>query len=88
MKREKSIGISRLKIGGAEIQTAGYDAQCKLLEVEFTRDGQVWQYENIPEEMWYGLRAAGEPSAYIRKNITGRFAERCILVKSDRNLLK
>ena len=35
------------------IKSAGYDAQQQMLEIEFANNGQIWQFDNVPEDIWY-----------------------------------
>ncbi len=37
--------------------------------------GQVLQYEEVPEEVWYRLRSTHHPDAYYRRKICGCYAE-------------
>ena len=38
------------------IKSAGYDAQQQMLEIEFANNGQIWQFDNVPEDIWYRFR--------------------------------
>ena len=33
------------------IKSAGYDAQQQMLEIEFANNGQIWQFDNVPEDI-------------------------------------
>lgn len=66
----------RCKFAAATITSAGYDAQYAVLEVEFARDGQVWQYFDVPEEIWYHFRQTAGPDAFFHSQIKGRYDER------------
>lgn len=68
----------RCKIPSFMIASAGYDAQYAVLEIEFATDGQVWQYAEVPEEVWYQLKTGGSPDNYFRGYIQGRFREKMI----------
>lgn len=57
------------------IETAGYDAQCALLEVRLTADGRIYRYTEVPEEVWYRFRENVSPDAYYRRYICGCFQE-------------
>ena len=39
------------------IKSAGYDAQQQMLEIEFANNGQIWQFDNVPEDIWYRFRS-------------------------------
>ena len=44
------------------IRSAGYDAQRQVLEMEFASDGQICQFDNVPEEIWYRFRSHHLPA--------------------------
>nr|WP_318683626.1 KTSC domain-containing protein [uncultured Acetatifactor sp.] len=66
-----------------QIESAGYDAQCELLEVRFLCDGQVWQYTGVPEEVWYSFKGEAAPDMFFHKHIKGCFDEKRILFKKN-----
>lgn len=74
----------RCKFASYAIVSAGYDAQYAVLEVEFVRDGQVWQYQGVPEEIWYQLRRETRPDDFFRSHIQGRYTEKRIWAKAKR----
>ena len=55
------------------LQSAGYQDQLVLLELEF-RDGAVYHYCNVPEQIFQELRGAESLGAYFNANIRHRFA--------------
>ncbi len=59
---------------GTLIETAGYDAQCALLEVKLMSGG-VYRYREVPEDIWYRLRENASPDIYYRRYICGCFPE-------------
>ncbi len=71
--------MHRCKFGGSAIASAGYDAQCGLLEIEFAYDGQVWQYMEVPEELWYRFKSVPWTDGFFRNFIQGCYDEKRIL---------
>lgn len=69
----------RCKFADLTIASAGYDAQYAVLEVEFARDGQIWQYQGVPEEIWYRFRKEAVPDNFFHVFIKGRYVEKRIL---------
>lgn len=59
----------------ALIESIGYDPQRALLEVRLQREGRVRQYEDVPEDIWYGLRENNYPDMYYRRHICGHYRE-------------
>lgn len=72
--------MSRYRFGTEAIASAGYDAQCALLEIEFVRDGQVWQYLEVPEEIWYRFRCEPTPDSFFHSYIKGHYIEKRVLL--------
>lgn len=68
--------MSRCRFGGVSIAAAGYDAQCMMLEVEFAQDGQIWQYFEVPEELWYTFKRVPSPDDFFHSHIKGSYEER------------
>lgn len=71
--------MGRYRFGSEAIASAGYDAQCALLEIEFVRDGQVWQYLGVPEEIWYRFRHETRPDFFFHNYIKGNYMEKRIM---------
>ena len=70
---------SRCRFGSMAIASAGYNAQCELMEIEFVQDGQVWQYSGVPEEVWYRFKFEPSPDSFFHNFIKGRFLEKRLL---------
>lgn len=61
------------RFGSMVIASAGYDAQCQLLEIEFVQNGQVWQYLEVPEEIWYRFKTESRPDDFFHSAIKGYY---------------
>lgn len=70
---------NRCKFHDIVIASAGYDAQCELLEIEFCHDGQVWQYCEVPEDIWYRFKFEENPELFFHRYIKGRYVEQRVL---------
>ncbi len=70
--------MRRNRVGTREIASMGYDALSEVLEIEFQRDGQVWQYTEVPEDLWYRLRGVAEIDGFYYRHICGQFKERAV----------
>ena len=51
------------------IKSAGYDAQQQMLEIEFANNGQIWQFDNVPEDIWYRFRSHHLPELFFHNFI-------------------
>ena len=60
------------------IFSAGYDALCAILELEFLPDGQVWQFYDVPEHIWYDFKKSESADIFFHANIAGQYAARQI----------
>ena len=70
--------MKRYNFGGEIIASVGYNAQYAVLEVEFVKEGTIWQYLNVPEEIWYRFKSESYPDLFFHQNIKGRFDEKQI----------
>ena len=61
------------------IVSAGYDALCAVLELEFFPDGDIWQFYDVPEQVWYEWRSSRETVIYFHLHILGKYAARQIM---------
>lgn len=71
--------MTRTKTMIPGILSAGYDALCAVLELEFFPDGEIWQFYDVPEQIWYEWRSAKEAAVYFHLHISGKYAARRIL---------
>lgn len=76
--------MRRNRVGTADIISVGYDAQKAVLEIEFRVDGQVWQYYEVPEDLWYCFRNAAFDDLFYYKNISGKYNEKLIYFKKQK----
>ena len=63
-------------VGKSHDQSAGYDAQQQMLEIEFANNGQIWQFDNVPEDIWYRFRSHHLPELFFHNFIMGHYPER------------
>jgi KTSC domain-containing protein len=54
------------------IHAIGYDEDIHLLELIFN-DGRIYQYRNVPPELYKGLKQADSKGQYFQENIRGEF---------------
>lgn len=68
--------MRRYILANPMIRSAGYDAQRQVLEMEFASDGQICQFDNVPEEIWYRFRSHQLPALFFQHFIMGHYPER------------
>lgn len=54
------------------IHAIGYDRERRVLEVVFNT-GRIYQFVNVPEELYTGLRNAESKGEYFTRNIRDAF---------------
>lgn len=59
-------------VNSSMIMSYGYDLETCILEIEF-RNGEIWQYHDFPEYMWYEFQAADSKGKYFHANIKKEF---------------
>lgn len=67
--------MDRNYIDSSMITSIGYDFQQAILEIEFKSNGQVWQYLDIPEYLWYEMESATSVGKFFHSNIKGAYIE-------------
>lgn len=65
--------MKRNKMMMPGIVSAGYDALNEILELEFQQDGQIWQFYDVPENVWYAFRKTEAVQTFYHTCIIGKF---------------
>jgi hypothetical protein len=62
--------MNRVPVSSSNLVSVGYDSESKVLEIEF-QSGSVYQYFNVPANIYSGLMSAASHGryfdAYIKK---------------------
>ena len=62
-------------VDSSMISSIGYEQSSGTVEVEFRRNGQIWQYYDVPEFTYNELRAADSLGKAFNAMIKGQFGE-------------
>lgn len=65
--------MNRIPVESTQIKSIGYDPEQQLLEVEFSNN-VIWQYRNVPLNIWRELESAPSKGKYFHSQIKTRFA--------------
>lgn len=57
------------------ISSYGYDPEASILEVEFRKNGAVWQYLDVPESVYWEMKSASSCGQFFNSTIRGQYAE-------------
>ncbi len=60
--------IQRIGVSSAALRSVGYDQEQRVLEIEFT-SGAVYQYFDVPAEVYRGLMAAESHGRYFNQRV-------------------
>ena len=63
----------RAVVTSSTLLSVGYDAGSRTLEVEF-RNGHLYRYDDVPRELYDGLRTARSKGRYFNERIRDDFA--------------
>jgi hypothetical protein len=66
--------MNRETVQSRMIASFGYEAETSTLEVEFN-SGAVWQYYEVPENVYYDMKNSDSFGKFFRANIKGQFTE-------------
>lgn len=64
--------MQRVSVVSSNIDSIGYDAPSQTLEVCF-KNGSIYQYFDVPEQVYRGLMSADSPGRYLNQNIKGLY---------------
>lgn len=64
--------MNRSPVSSSNLSSVGYDEDSKILEIEFN-DGSVYQYSNVPQNIYEGLMSASSHGKYFHRNVRGSY---------------
>lgn len=64
--------MAREPVNSSNLAEVGYDQHTQTLEVCF-KSGRTYQYFDVPEQVYEGLKKAGSPGAYLNSAVKGSF---------------
>jgi len=64
--------MDREPVDSSNIESIGYDAASKILEVEF-KNGGIYQYKGIPQEIYNELMEADSVGSFLSRRIKRMF---------------
>ena len=67
--------MERQQIQSSMIRSIGYDESNGTLEIEFARDGAVWQYLDVPSGLWAEFQLCESHGRFWHAQIKDRFRE-------------
>ena len=60
--------MERTPVQSSNLASVGYDSASMILEIEFLKGG-IYQYLNVPSDIYNGLMNAGSKGTYFDQNI-------------------
>ena len=69
--------MQRINVKSSNLKSVGYDSNEKTLEIEFL-NGAVYQYFNVPPEIYNTLMRASSHGRYFNKYIRNKYKFRKI----------
>jgi hypothetical protein len=64
--------MERITVDSSNISSIGYDEGSSTLEVEF-KNGAVYQYFDVPLNLYEGLKNASSTGQYLAQHIKGYY---------------
>lgn len=64
--------MERIPVDSSNISSIGYDENSYTLEVEF-HSGAVYQYFDVPTNVYQGIREAGSKGQYFAQHVKGYY---------------
>lgn len=66
--------MQRESVQSSMITSLGYEPDTSTLEIEFSSTGEVWQYYDVPENVYQEM-LSGSIGKYFHANIKGQYTE-------------
>ena len=64
--------MEMIGVDSSNVESVGYDEDSSTLQVEF-KNGSMYQYFDVPENIFIGLRDADSVGRYLSENIKGSY---------------
>lgn len=64
--------MERIAVSSSNVESIGYDPDSSTLEVEF-KNGSVYQYFDVPEQIFNDLINAGSIGSYLASVVKGTY---------------
>lgn len=64
--------MKREPVQSSNLVSVGFDASSSILEIEF-KDGRIYQYFDVPEQVFRDLTSAPSPGSFFHQNVRGQF---------------
>lgn len=62
--------MERSPVSSSNVESVGYEKDSETLEVEF-KNGTLYQYFDVPQQIFDGLISADSVGGYLAQNIKG-----------------
>ncbi len=62
--------MDRVQVSSSNLESVGYDEDSQTLEIEF-KNGNIYQYFDVPSQIFDGIVNADSPGGYLADNIKG-----------------
>ena len=66
------MAIDTAGFSSSNLLSGSYDAETETMTIQF-HSGHTWEYRNVPQGIWEGLKAAASAGSYFHRQIKGRF---------------
>lgn len=67
--------MDRQQVKSSNLKSVGHDPEQSILEVEF-KSGAVYQYEEVPEDVYQDMLAAESVGKYFNTQVKGSYSEK------------
>lgn len=64
--------MQRQQVKSSNIASIGYDQSLFILEIEFL-NGEIYQYINVPDNIFQGIMSASSHGTYLNQYIKDRY---------------
>ncbi|HEX3130568.1 MAG TPA: KTSC domain-containing protein [Thermoanaerobaculia bacterium] len=64
--------MRRRSVSSSSVASVGYDPKTQTLEIEFS-SGSVYEYNEVPPEIYKGLMEASSKGRYFANEIRGQY---------------
>ena len=67
--------MDRQYVESSMIASIGFDSNTSTLEIEFKKNGAVWQYYDFPESTYYEFIGSDSVGKFFLSHIKGQYSE-------------
>lgn len=70
--------MQRQKVKSSDILSIGYSSDLNILEIEFIKNGKIYQYLDVPENIFLSIMSASSHGRFFNRFVKNKYKFRLL----------